>query len=622
MMTSHQSLLPSPARPHQRLSPFWSVVIVVIGGLVILTLWPIGAMLVRLFFVDGSLTIQPFISALSQTKLLEVVANTIIVTVVSTAASVVIGFALAYANERTDARLGPLTSTLPMLPFLVSPIAGAVGWIFLLSPRAGYVNVAIRDLFVGLGIPIDDQAGPFSIYSWFGLIFVYSIYMVPLAFITFTSGLRNSDPSLEEASRITGSSEWRTLFRIVLPSQRPALGSAIMLLMWFALALFSVPVALGPGADIEVLSMRIVTLLRSSYPPETATATVLGIIVLALLALAWYIQRRLVRGGHYSTITGKAQRQSIHKLGRARWAVRAVFIAYVLVAAVLPLSALIHVTLRGYWGRGFGFDEFSLSSLVAVIENPLTATAFRNSIFLGVVGAALCMFAAALLAYVKHAGRSRGWIVGMADVSVRLPAAISGLVLAVGCLIAFTGSPLNLQGTLLILLLAYITHYIPQAVNAADAAAIQVGRELADASRVEGASEGRTFTRVFAPLMLPGLASGAAIVFVVITGDLTSSVILAGPRNPVVGLRILEIVDSASYAELAAVAVLLTAVCAAVLAVVMGASKLPLAARASRGWLADRRRSSGAVESTGSETAPRSTHPRDADSMREEEVTK
>jgi iron(III) transport system permease protein len=114
---------------------------------------------------------------------------------------------------------------------------------------------------------------------------------------------------------------------------------------------------------------------------------------------------------------------------------------------------------------------------------------------------------------------------------------------------------------------------LPQASVAADAASSQIGRELDEASHVSGAGTGRTLWRVSLPLMLPGLAAGWALLFVRMVGDLTASAMLAGNANPVVGFRILDIFQNGSYALLAALATVLTAISSAIVLVVLVASR-------------------------------------------------
>jgi iron(III) transport system permease protein len=172
--------------------------------------------------------------------------------------------------------------------------------------------------------------------------------------------------------------------------------------------------------------------------------------------------------------------------------------------------------------------------------------------------------------FVQRSGRGAARLV---DAAVKFPATISTIVIAVGFTLAFTGPPFNLQGTLWILLLAYLAIYMPQGSVAADAAASQVGDELTDASAICGAGGTRTFLRVSLPIMLPGLVAGWALLFVRMTGDLTASAILAGTGNNVVGFRILEVFEGGSFALLASLALALTVVTSTVLVILLTLSR-------------------------------------------------
>jgi iron(III) transport system permease protein len=143
----------------------------------------------------------------------------------------------------------------------------------------------------------------------------------------------------------------------------------------------------------------------------------------------------------------------------------------------------------------------------------------------------------------------------------RLPGAIINIVLGVGFLVVLGAPPFDLKGTMLILLLAYIVIYTPQAATAAGSAIEQVGGELIESGRMAGAGKGQVFRRITFPLILPGLAAGWAMIFVVMVGDLTASALLAGTTNPVVGFVILDIWENGLYSELAALAALISLIC-------------------------------------------------------------
>lgn len=552
-------------RWREEASAFKIVSVLVAVLLAFLAVYPLSRVLLRLFVVDGQLDLSAFGDALAQDDLVELLLNTVVVVGASAVLALGVGSVLAWLNERTDARMGAATDALPLIPFLLPPIAGAVGWALLLSERAGLLNALMRNVLGWVGI--DLTRGPLNVYSMWGLIFVYTIYQIPYTFMMVSAGLRNVDPNLEEQSRISGASLFRTMRKVTIPAVRPNLGASVLLMIWFGFALFSVPVIIGTGAGIDVLSVRIVRLLSFSYPPETAVAVGLSFFVILVVGTAWYFQMRILRKGHHATVGGKGHRATRVELGKWKWPARCFLLGYVAVSSILPLIALIIVALSGFWTPTIDWGNLDLDSFRQVLfEDGVTRRALNNSVVLGLVGATVGIVAAALLSLLVS--RSNSVVVKIIDGAVKLPAAISSIVIAVGFLLAFSGPPFNWNGTFIILLLAYLVLYIPQGSVAADAAASQVGRELPEASNIAGAGGGRTFWRVNFPLMLPGLAAGWSLLFVRMAGDLTASALLSGTGNPVVGFRILEIYQGASYATLAALSVVLTAVTLIVVATV------------------------------------------------------
>ncbi|MSQ50551.1 MAG: iron ABC transporter permease [Betaproteobacteria bacterium] len=525
----------------------------VAAGLLVLVMaalivFPMLRMIARAFMVDGAVNLQGPLSVLKEAWLPRVLINTGVVIGVSTLIALVVGSVMAWLNERTDANLGVLGLVLPVIPLLMPGIALSIGWAFIGAPRVGFLNGILAEL------PLVGASGvnlSVNIYSWAGLVWVYSLHGVPYVYLVVSSSLRNLDPSLEEASRISGAGLVRTLRRVSLPAIRPAVLASALLVIISGFALFSIPTIIATTAEIDILAVRIVRLLRNDFPPRMDQAVVLGLIMLMVIAAAWYAQRRVSASGHFVTLGGRATSASRMAMGRWRKPAQAMMIAYLACASLIPLLALTLVALQPYWTPSVEWSQLTFGNFKSVlIEERMTASAFRNSILLSVSGATIAMAIAAIAAI--YVAQTKGWLSKAVDAIMKAPATISSLILSVGFLVTFSGAPFFLAGTLVLLLVAYVVIHIPPGSIAASAAATQVGADMREASYVAGAGEGRTVRRIVVPLMLPGLAAGWAMVFVHMMGDLSASALLAGLKNPVIGFAILEIWEMGSFGLLAA----------------------------------------------------------------------
>jgi iron(III) transport system permease protein len=556
-----------PTTGRRKFPVFGLLTSIIVLGVVALIVYPAGLMLTRVFIPDGVFDLSAFAQVLSAPWLWPTLMNTVLVVLAGGFCAILTASIFAWLNERTDARLGLLGDILPIIPLLVPAVAMAIGWIFLATPGAGFINGFLSATLGKLGVPLQV-----NITSWPGLIFIYTIYFVPYVYIMVAAAFRNVDPALEEASRLSGASTWMTLTQVSLPAIAPALLGAALLTVIVGFSVYSIPVVIANRANIDILSVRILRSLTFEYPPRTAQAIVLTLFMLAAVVSVWLIQKRVTSQGNFATIGGKSARHVIVQLGPWKWVARGVMILFVLATSVLPLLALLIVAVQPFWMPAINPALFTLDNFYsALVERPLTRVGFLNSIGLGVVGGFIGILLGAVIAlYVRNARGTGGRIV---DAVTKLPAALSHIVIAVGILLAFSGPPLNLSGTLVILMMTYIVIHMPEASIAANAAVAQVGKELLEASSTSGASEGRTFREVLIPLTLPGMVSGWALLFVLMAGELTASALLAGSRNPVIGFVILDIWEQGTFGTLAALAFTFTIITSSIVLVVTALSR-------------------------------------------------
>ena len=531
--------------------------------------FPIGRMILRAFSVDGAPSLAIVRDVLSQTWLPDVALNTVTVVAASTVVSLVVGSMLAWLNERTDANLGLAGYILPILPFLMPSVAMAIGWALIGAPRVGFLNGLIAMIpFIGA----DGLRFSVNIYSWSGLIWIYTLHGVPLVYMVVAVALRNLDPSLEEASLMEGASLLRTLRKVSFPVVKPALLSASLLTAISGFALYSLPAIIATPARIDILSVHTVRLLRNTYPPRLDQAIVLGLMTLVIVGSIWAFQRWIASGSRSIAIGGRAAGARRLSLGAWRIPARILMAGYLVCASLVPLAALIVVALHPFWSPRILPALMTLDNFRTILfVNRLTSDAFWNSLHLALAGATIATCAALVVAV--HTVRHKTWFARMADGLVKAPSTISALVISIGFLITFAGPPFRLGGSLLILELAFLIIYLPSASIAVDASVSQIGNDLWEASQISGAGDGRTVRKVVFPLALLGLAGAWSIVFVHIMGDLSASALLAGVGSPVIGYAILEVWENGGFSLLAAYSTLMCGAITAVVGVVIALAR-------------------------------------------------
>lgn len=521
--------------------------------LVLLVSIPLLMMLWRLFVVDGRLNLTGFTKLAAQPWLGTMLVDTLITVAVSVVIALFVGSMFAWFTERTNAQIGWLSRILPVLPLFVPPLASAIGWVLLGTPGPGVLNVLLRP-FTGGG------DGPVDIFTWPGIIFLFTISLIPHVYLVVTAALRNLEPSLEEASRISGVGPIATLFKITLPAIRPSLISGALLAMAAGFSLFSVPFLVGSQAGIDNLIVRVVRMTTHGFPPELDQASVLGLVVVFFIGGSWLLQRQAGKQARHARMEGKTSSPTLVDLGWFKWIARGLTVAFILLSAVLPLVALVYVSLQSFWSGQLTTANFTLRNYAQLLDpRGTTFEALRNSILLGVVTALVAIVVATIIAYFGER-RPRSIIARAADGVIKLPAALSHVVIALALIIAFSGPPFALQGTLVLLFLGYLIMYLPQASVNANSALSQLGPALTEASLVSGASEMRTFFKIVFPLMGPGLVAGWVMVFVMAAGDLTASAMLSSPRSPVVGFVMLDLATSGTYGSVAALGAVITLV--------------------------------------------------------------
>lgn len=535
----------------------WLLILIPPIALVVVIVYPIVETIHDIYFEGGHFSLDPFRGLFDDPTFWPVVQNTLIYSAGTLALSTVIGTFLAWASERTDARIGWFAGVLPIAPLIVPPLGSVIGYTLLLSDHSGLLNRALRTIF-----GIDGRTGPINVNSMTGLIVVSSINLVPISYLIISSAFRQLDGSLDEASRVCGGSPLRTALRVTLPAIRPALASAGLIVGIMTIGMFSFPLVIGTGARITTASVYIFRQF-SNYPGNPGAAVSLGLFVLVFVEIGVLVQNRLARAARHAVVTGKPSSGQRVRLGGWKWPVRAIMVLYAL-AVLAPLVALVIGSLQPYIGAPLSTHTLGLSQFRTVLHDPVATHAIKNSVIFGLVAAVIGISLAAAFAF--SAKNARG-LAGQLPMRLAfVPAAIPHVVLGASFLVAFSREPVRLYGTPALLVIAYVVMFMPQAVSSASAAASQASKELSEASRVSGAGSIRTGVRVVLPQVSSGLLAGGIIVFALSTHEVTASALLAGVGNPVSGQVVVDYFTTGKLTEVAVLALIMVVITAVVVA--------------------------------------------------------
>jgi iron(III) transport system permease protein len=568
--TGHSPIEKSPDARRNRwkrrgralLQPKFIILALVVVVIAYLALVPLLYLLWGTLFRDGSLTLENFRLAYSATGLGELTWNTIVFSVGATGLSVVIGVGLAFFTERTDIPFRKLIFVGSLVPLIVPGLLYTISWIFLASPRTGIINAWLEPIF-----------GPetFNVFSMPGMILVQGFDSAPLAFLLMVAAFRSMDPALEEAAVASGAKMRDVFRRITVPLTKPAIFAAIMILAVRNFESFETPALLGIPAGIQVFTSRIWQVLQG-FPPDYGQAGAYSVSLLLVVAFGvWAYSRYQKNSKQFQTVTGKGFRPRAIPMGKWRRPVAAIVLFYFFVAIVLPVLVLVYASTQPYYSvpSWETIGNASFANYLYIFDNPQTMRSLWNSILLGLLAATFVMMLSAVVAWLVVRSKIRGaWVV---DNLAFLPLVIPGLVLGVALIFVYLRFPLPVYGTIVILLIAYVTRFLPYGVRYSSASMYQIGNELEESALVSGATWWKSFIRITVPLLMPGLIAGWSYVFMVSVRELGSSILLYSPGNEVLSIMIWEQYENGNFVQLSALGVLMIVL---MTAIVVGAQKL------------------------------------------------
>ncbi len=563
----------------------WIIILLIVDFLLLFQLMPLVYMIIKAFFPEGTFSLETFERLYTYSLNLDALTNTLIAAFATMILGTLLAFPLAWLVGRTNLYGKKFFRALFVLTYMVPPYVGAMAWLRLLNPNVGTINQWLRVLF-----HLSDEPGPLNVYTLPGMIWVLTSFYYPYAFITISRAMEKMDPSLEEASRISGGSPLKTLFTITLPMMMPSLIAGALLVFVSAMSCYGIPSIIGSPGRVHTVTTRIVEYVSLGQQAlNDATGMAVFLMVMALIIL--FISDVVLAKKQYITVSGKSVRPAIVDLRKWRipltvivgiFAVVMIFIPFIMIFTTsfkvdigkgIPIIAYVllfkelaiklvpflWINLKNFfifiwelicWHHPGGFqlefiplnvvaENFTLTNWSTVFDRTETMNCLKNSLIYASVTATVGIAIACTMSYLLQRTRVKGRKIP--DFLITLGSGTPSVVIALGLIMTMKGNfGINIYNTAYIMIIAYLIKYLMMGMRTVVSAMSQIHVSLEECSQIAGASWMRTMFKITGPLIFPSIAAGWFLIFIPSFYELSMTTLLYSSTTKTIGFQLYE----------------------------------------------------------------------------------
>lgn len=512
----------------------WAVILIIVDFMLVFQVLPMVYLIIKAFFPEGSFTFEVFQRLYTYQMNLGALKNTLIAATVTMVLGTLIAFPLAWLVGRTNLLGKKFFRSLFVLTYMVPPYVGAMAWLRLLNPNVGTMNQFFRMIF-GLG----DTPGPLNIYTLGGLIWVLTTFYYPYAFITISRAMEKMDPSLEEASRISGASPLLTVFRVTLPMMTPSLIAGALLVFVAAMSCYGIPSIIGAPGKVHTVTTRIIE-YNGLGAQGISDATGLAVFLMALAILILYLSDFVVARKQYITVSGKSTRPNIVDLGKWRVPLTVLVSLFATIVVLIPFATILTTSFKIDVGKSlFDPENFTLTQWQTIFSRSETMSCLKNSLIFGVVTATVGIVVACTMSYLLQRTKIRGR--KLPDFLITLGSGTPSVVIALGLIMTMKGDfGVNIYNTAYIMIVAYLIKYLMMGMRTVVSAMSQIHVSLEECSQISGASWTRTMLKITGPLIFPSIAAGWFLIFIPSFYELSMTTLLYSNSTKTIGFQLYE----------------------------------------------------------------------------------
>ena len=529
----------------------WIVILIVVAFLVIFEVIPLSYLLIRSLFPKGSFSLDSFKRVYTYDLNWTALINTVVISGLTTIFGVILAFPLAFLVGRTDMYGKKFFRTLFVTTYMVPPYVGAMAWLRLLNPNAGVLNKFLMQMF-------NLSKAPFNIYTVGGIVWVLTCFYYPYAFITISRAMEKMDPSLEEASKISGASPLKTLMTITIPMMTPSIIAAGLLVFVASASAFGIPSIIGAPGQIYTVTTRIIDFVHIGSDEGLNDAMVLAVFLMVIANIVLYITTFVIGKRQYITMSGKSTRPNIVELGKWRMPITVIISIFSFFVVILPFVTVALTSFTVNMGKPISLSNMSMSAWNKVFSRASILSSTKNSIIAGLAAAFFGIMISCIMAYLLQRTNVKGKRIP--DFLITLGSGTPSVTIALALIISMSGKfKINIYNTLTIMIIAYMIKYMLMGMRTVVSAMSQVHPSLEEAAQISGANWLRMLKDVTLPLIGASIVAGFFLIFMPSFYELTMSTLLYSSNTKTIGyeLYIYQTYHSQQVASALATAILL-----------------------------------------------------------------
>lgn len=526
--------------------------------LVVLSLLPMGRLLLEVVAPGGQLSSATIAAGLASPATWTAFRNTVIVGVGGTVLSVLLGTSVALLVSLYDVRWRSVFVLCFVAPLMIAPQVTALAWLQIAGPASPLLKL------LGLAPPLGSRN---PLYSPEGIVLLLGVQYGPLVFLMVRAGMRKMPRELLEAALAGGAGRMTVVRTVVLPLLTPAIIAASALAFVSCVGNFGIPAFLGIPANYYVLPTLIYQKLAGAGPAVLSEVAFLSVLI-GVVAMAGIVAQDVFSRRRDYRITSTSLPIEPFELGKARPFVEAGMGLLILVVLILPLVGLTLTSLVPGYGIPLGLATVTLDNYRFVLfEHVAAKSAFANSLMLATATAVFAVFVAVPFGYLIT-WRRRWWTQAL-TLAAELPYALPGVVLAIAALLLFLRPipllDLRIYNTIWIILYAYLARFLVLALRPTVSGYQQLDRSLEEAAQVVGASFVYRLRTIIFPLIAPAAIAGGILIFMTALSELTVSALLWASGSETIGVVIFSFEQGGDSSYAAAISMIVVMVTFAIM---------------------------------------------------------